>query len=59
MTLYNMKFKQVSENSFKATNTAGGMLQIDYQCDGFYITYSTSGLDADLDEYEESFDTFQ
>lgn len=58
MTLYNMRFKQVSENSFEATNTAGGLCYIDYQCDGFYITYATSGLDADLDEYEESFDTF-
>ena len=59
MTLYNMKFEQVGNNSFKATNTAGGLCYIDYQADGFYITYALSGLDSDLDELEHCFDTFE
>ena len=59
MTLYNMKFEQVGNNSFKATNTAGGLCYIDYQADGFYINYALSGLDSDLDEHEDCFETFE
>lgn len=59
MTLFAMQFKQTGNNSFQAINTAGGLLYIDYQCDGFYITYATSGLDADLCEFDDVFATFE
>ena len=59
MKLFNMKFEQIGNNSFKATNTAGGLCYVDYQADGFYITYAVSGLDSDLEEYEDCFETFE
>lgn len=59
MTLFNMKFEQIGNHSFKATNTAGGLCYVDYQADGFYITYAVSGLDSDLDEHEDCFETFE